>query len=64
MGISGHMHGATLIDSNGKLLDLVYFGMIHDHIRNVMSLKIKNLMFDQFLEILLCLVLLHQKLIG
>ena len=25
IGISGHMHGATLIDKNGELLDHAYF---------------------------------------
>ena len=64
IGISGHMHGATLIDKSGDVIRPCIYGMIQGHIKNVKNLKIKVLMFDQFQEILLCLVLLRQKLIG
>ena len=60
IGISGHMHGATLI-SQAMLSDHVFYGMTQDHIKNVKNLKIKVLMYVQSQEILLCLVLLHQK---
>ena len=33
IGLSGQMHGATILDQNGNVLGHVYCGMIQDHLK-------------------------------
>ena len=44
IGISGHMHGATLIDEKGGVIDLILWNDTRSH-ENVWNLKIKVLMY-------------------
>ena len=63
IGISGHMHGATLLDKKGNVIDHVFYGMILAHIKNVQNLKIRHMMLGLSQAILQWVSLL-QRLIG